>query len=750
MTTIARADMELRADSTRFQSDLDKARTALLGSFREMQQGVGGLTATLGAFRGALAPIVGGAGLGLMITGLAGLAKESLSAADALGDTAQRLGVNVERLQELQHAARLSGASNEDLETGLRNLNRRLGEAAAGQSEAVKLFDDMGISVRGAGGQLRDTGDILGDFADRIAATASPAERVRLAVEAFGRSGTMLLPMLAEGSRGLEQFFAEAQRLGLVMDSQLVREAGRANDALETMGRVIKVNLLRSIGEFVTQEGFTEWVQTTTDRMAGLLQQTSAWMKALGMLPTTAKDRLAELRTEIENLEKSLRDYPNQAPFLRRPQEQLLDQARAELARLLEEQREVARARSAAARGEAPPAPVELPTLGEGANWEGILSRSERLREAAAQELAPLADVLKDFNVQLGLVDGTMTALAVRSGDLGAAFRRAVDEAAPGLELWSGQTMKLTEAVAAAEFPIRSVTEAAADWGDAFALSEEQIAATRLELSRIVQAATALEAGLAGVRAEIELISKESMVFGPTFNADEARASALRRGIADLLRGGAEPDDERVTSLRDELRALEESNAALKEQQALAQQIEDVFSNSFSRVASAITTTMVRGEMSMLSFRDIAIAALQDIAAELMKMALTKLAVSLIGGIAGAFAGGGMSAGLSAGWGSGNPGEAMAEGGIVTRPTVALIGEAGPEAVVPLDQLGGGTVVQIIDQRRGGGLETREGRTPDGRKLVQAIIRDEVKAAVGDGELDRVLGSTYGLRRQGR
>ncbi len=31
----------------------------------------------------------------------------------------------------------------------------------------------------------------------------------------------------------------------------------------------------------------------------------------------------------------------------------------------------------------------------------------------------------------------------------------------------------------------------------------------------------------------------------------------------------------------------------------------------------------------------------------------------------------------------------MADGGIVTRPTQALIGEAGAEAVIPLDRMGG-------------------------------------------------------------
>jgi len=37
----------------------------------------------------------------------------------------------------------------------------------------------------------------------------------------------------------------------------------------------------------------------------------------------------------------------------------------------------------------------------------------------------------------------------------------------------------------------------------------------------------------------------------------------------------------------------------------------------------------------------------------------------------------------------------MAEGGIVTRPTLALIGEAGPEAVIPLSRGGGQQVINI-------------------------------------------------------
>ena len=41
----------------------------------------------------------------------------------------------------------------------------------------------------------------------------------------------------------------------------------------------------------------------------------------------------------------------------------------------------------------------------------------------------------------------------------------------------------------------------------------------------------------------------------------------------------------------------------------------------------------------------------------------------------------------------------FASGGIVTGPTLALIGEAGPEAVVPLGQMGGG-IITINDHRQ--------------------------------------------------
>jgi phage-related minor tail protein len=58
----------------------------------------------------------------------------------------------------------------------------------------------------------------------------------------------------------------------------------------------------------------------------------------------------------------------------------------------------------------------------------------------------------------------------------------------------------------------------------------------------------------------------------------------------------------------------------------------------------------------------------------------------------------------------------LADGGIVTRPTLALIGEAGPEAVIPLNRGGmgaGGITVNVT-----GGLSTS---AEIGQAVVNAI-----------------------------
>jgi len=73
---------------------------------------------------------------------------------------------------------------------------------------------------------------------------------------------------------------------------------------------------------------------------------------------------------------------------------------------------------------------------------------------------------------------------------------------------------------------------------------------------------------------------------------------------------------------------------------------------------------------------------------------------------------------------------AFADGGIVRRPTLGLFGEAGPEAIVPLDQfMGGGLVINYIS------ITVEQAIASDSLELGEVIVR-EVQDAVDRGDLE--------------
>ena len=73
----------------------------------------------------------------------------------------------------------------------------------------------------------------------------------------------------------------------------------------------------------------------------------------------------------------------------------------------------------------------------------------------------------------------------------------------------------------------------------------------------------------------------------------------------------------------------------------------------------------------------------------------------------------------------------MAKGGIVNRPTLAMLGEAGPEAVIPLGRGGGaGMTVNLIINGDINGMD-------DFEQKVTSVIRDAVLGGGFSGVLAR-------------
>lgn len=113
---------------------------------------------------------------------------------------------------------------------------------------------------------------------------------------------------------------------------------------------------------------------------------------------------------------------------------------------------------------------------------------------------------------------------------------------------------------------------------------------------------------------------------------------------------------------------------------------------------------------------------------------------------------------------------AFAAGGVVASPTLfpmargaGLMGEAGPEAILPLSRGtdgklgvqsnggGGGTSIVINDMRTSAGsepVEAQESTGPDGQRMISILVRDEVRQQVRSGALDKEMRASFGLSRQ--
>lgn len=180
-----------------------------------------------------------GAALG-GVTALGSLTKQAINTADELYMMSQRIGVSVESLSVLKYAAEQSDLSMESMQIGLKKLSTNLYDVSIGAGkDAAMVFNDLGISVLGANGKLRQADEVLLDVADRFAQMTDGTEKSALAVKLFGKSGLELIPFLNEGKAGISQLTDEAERLGLKLSTETGAAAEQFNDSLNTFTSMV-------------------------------------------------------------------------------------------------------------------------------------------------------------------------------------------------------------------------------------------------------------------------------------------------------------------------------------------------------------------------------------------------------------------------------------------------------------------------------------------------------------------------------
>ncbi len=169
------------------------------------------------------------------------VASETAKLGDSIDKTSSKLGINAQALQELRFAGELTGVAVKSMDMSLQRFTRNAADAAEkGTGPAAESFQQLGIRVKDAEGNIRPIADLMGDVAEGFKNTEDSAKRVQLAFDLFGREGVSMVNTLSGGRDALEEMREEARLLGGVMDEKLIKASVEFTDTQLRMQKVFR------------------------------------------------------------------------------------------------------------------------------------------------------------------------------------------------------------------------------------------------------------------------------------------------------------------------------------------------------------------------------------------------------------------------------------------------------------------------------------------------------------------------------
>lgn len=237
---------ELTLDSNGFSEGVTNAQEQGQGFGKVMEDVFNGIKTAL-AVTGVVAAV----------SGIVGYLKEGVNLAMQLGDDvdkgSKRLNISTTAYQEWQHALSQSGANINDLNRGIRTMNKLLtsgdpgavlkdaADAADGMADTVskdaaQAFARLGLSEKVANKELKTTEELMEATLIALAGfQGSKEERGTLVTALFGPNGNNLNALLDEGQDGVQELLAEAGKLGLVMSEEEIANSVKLGDDIANL-----------------------------------------------------------------------------------------------------------------------------------------------------------------------------------------------------------------------------------------------------------------------------------------------------------------------------------------------------------------------------------------------------------------------------------------------------------------------------------------------------------------------------------
>lgn len=265
----------------------------------KLQQDVGKIQGSLDSV-GSIAKKVGTAmAAAFTLTAITGAATQILSYAGKINDLAAQTGLSTRSIQEMSHAAKMTGASLESFT----NAAFKLGTNLAGGSSSVQgAVEKLGLSYYQLRQQSPD--QQFNTITTALGGVQNAQERNQLAVELFGKAAKDILPAISQG-------YDQLAKAAIVAGDDQIKALDLAGDALDAFWQgLLNVGVELTGGFLIAiREGlrlFEGWVGIVASVKKGM-ESWGSVMEATGLKALALPNVVNELTVKSKLLPEPIR-----------------------------------------------------------------------------------------------------------------------------------------------------------------------------------------------------------------------------------------------------------------------------------------------------------------------------------------------------------------------------------------------------------------------------------------------------------
>lgn len=209
--------------------------------------------------------IAGAVSVGAIVNGINNWTKLG----DSIEEASQRTGIAVGTLSRLSYVANLAGSSLEGVELAVRNMQKNIINAPTD-----KLTNSLGILHLSLARLRASTPEnAFLTIMDALSRVSDENMRATLALNIFGKSGAAVLPLIADGYKGLQEQMKKAEEVGAVFTPEKAAAAAKFQDGVENIGMAFQGML----GTIATATPILDGISNAFDMISYSMKSISDW-----------------------------------------------------------------------------------------------------------------------------------------------------------------------------------------------------------------------------------------------------------------------------------------------------------------------------------------------------------------------------------------------------------------------------------------------------------------------------------------